>query len=66
MHPTTGTHSCVNMILSIFAEKDAVPFAFYSSLMDAIKHDIKEYALDSFKANTASVTGKMKAKAHVP
>ena len=64
LHPTLNCSSLIRMALSIFVKKDNLPFAFYSSLMDAIKDNVKEYVLDSSKVDYSYlVTGRSKAKA---
>lgn len=64
LHPTLNCSSLIRMALSILVKKDSLPFAFYSSLIDAIKDNVKEYVLDSSKVDYSYlVTGRSKAKA---
>jgi hypothetical protein len=62
MHPHLSSHTLVTFALSLYAEKDTVPFAFYSSLMESVKDEVKVYALNS-EGSAAHILGKKKAKA---
>ena len=63
LHSSLGTQSLVHKALSVFAESDIVPFAFFSTLMHNIEGDINTYALDSSRANHVLVKAKKKLKA---
>jgi hypothetical protein len=64
LHPKLMPRGIVSMCLSSLAETDAEPFAFFSTLFDAIKDDIEEYITDTSKSNKAVRSGKLKSKAH--
>jgi hypothetical protein len=61
-YPRLSSQKLVTFALSLCAEKDTVPFAFYSSLMESVKDEVKEYALNS-EGSAAVISGKKKAKA---
>jgi hypothetical protein len=62
MYPHSSSRTLVTFALSLCAGKDALPFAFYSSLMKSVKDNVKEYALNS-DGSAAQILGKKKAKA---
>ena len=64
LHPKLMPRGIVSLCLSSLAEADAEPFAFFSTLFDAIKDDIEEYITDTSKSNKAVASGKLKSKAH--
>jgi hypothetical protein len=63
LHSTLNIQSVAHMALSFFAENDHVPFAFFTSLMNAIRTDVQNYALDSSHSNNKLVAAKKKVKA---
>jgi hypothetical protein len=63
LYPTSSTPSLVSRALSEWAKRDEKPFAFYSTLMNAIKDDVKEFALNDSNVHSNLVTAKKKTKA---